>query len=157
MRDRSGGRVDSYQEPLECHPIALGEYDENDLKPMILKDIAEIKETYDESSILQYVNGNPAVEISVRRSKTSDALDTAAIVEEELIKFMIVELSGILVCIFKDSRISDVKFGKLGITLKLSLKEIKSLGFDTSVITLLINLSISDTFFKQSDIWVRSI
>ena len=76
---------------------------------------------------------------------------------EELIKFMIEELSGILVCMFKVSKISYVKFGKLGITFKLSLKEIKSLGFDTSVITLLINLSISDTFFKQSDIWVRSI
>ena len=70
---------------------------------------------------------------------------------------MIRELSGILVCIFKVSRISDVKFGKLGITLKLSLKEIKSLGLDTFVITLLINLSISDTLFKQSDIWVRSM
>ena len=59
----------------------------NDGGKIILKDIAEIKETYDDSSILQYVNGNPAVEISVRRSKTSDALNTAAIVEEELIKF----------------------------------------------------------------------
>ena len=36
---------------------------------------------------MQYINGNPAVEISVRRSKTSDALNTAAIVEKELIKF----------------------------------------------------------------------
>ena len=59
----------------------------NDGGKIILKDIAEIKETYDDSSILQYVNGNPAVEISVRRSKTSDALNTAAIVEKELIKF----------------------------------------------------------------------
>ena len=59
----------------------------NDGGKIILKDIAEIKETYDDSSILQYINGNPAVEISVRRSKTSDALNTAAIVEKELIKF----------------------------------------------------------------------
>ena len=54
---------------------------------IILKDISDIKETFDDSSVLKFVNGNPAVEINVRRSKTSDALTTAKIVKEELEKF----------------------------------------------------------------------
>ena len=54
---------------------------------IILKDIADVKESFEDSSILQFINGKPAVEVSVRRSKTSDALTIAKIVEEELFKF----------------------------------------------------------------------
>ncbi len=54
---------------------------------IILKDISKIRETYEDASILQFLNGKPAVEITVRRSKTSDALTTAKIVDQELKKY----------------------------------------------------------------------
>ena len=54
---------------------------------IILKEIAEIKEQYDDSSILKYVDGNPAVEIFVRRSKSNDALKVAENVNVVLEKF----------------------------------------------------------------------
>ena len=44
---------------------------------IILQDIARISSTFEQGSILKYVDGNPAVELWVRRSKTSDALEVS--------------------------------------------------------------------------------
>ena len=47
-----------------------------------LEDIAEIKSSVEKGSILKFVDGNPAVELWVRRSKTSDALVISENVEK---------------------------------------------------------------------------
>ena len=44
---------------------------------IILQDIARISSTFEQGSILKYVDGNPAVELWVRRSKNSDALEVS--------------------------------------------------------------------------------
>ncbi len=44
---------------------------------IILQDIAGISSTFEQGSILKSVDGNPAVELWVRRSKTSDALEVS--------------------------------------------------------------------------------
>ena len=44
---------------------------------IVLKDIAKIREQYDDKSILKFVDGKPAVEIHVMRSKSKDALETS--------------------------------------------------------------------------------
>ena len=44
---------------------------------IILQDIARISSTFEQGSILKSVDGNPAVELWVRRSKTSDALEVS--------------------------------------------------------------------------------
>ena len=54
---------------------------------IILKDIAKIQEQYDDSSVLKFVDGNPAVEIFVRRSKTNDALETSKNVKQVIENF----------------------------------------------------------------------
>ena len=54
---------------------------------IILKDIAKIQEQYDDSSVLKFVDGNPAVEIFVRRSKTNDALEISKNVKEVVENF----------------------------------------------------------------------
>ena len=44
---------------------------------IILQDIARISSTLEQGSILKFVDNNPAVELWVRRSKTSDALEVS--------------------------------------------------------------------------------
>ncbi len=44
---------------------------------IILQDVARISSTLEQGSILKFVNNNPAVELWVRRSKTSDALEVS--------------------------------------------------------------------------------
>jgi multidrug efflux pump subunit AcrB len=52
---------------------------------ILLKDISKIKSSIEKSSVLKYVNGKPALELWVRRSKTSDALDVSKNIQEVLI------------------------------------------------------------------------
>ena len=52
---------------------------------ILLKDVAIIKSSVAKSSVLKYVNGKPAVELWVRRSKTSDALEVSKNIQEVLI------------------------------------------------------------------------
>ena len=47
-----------------------------------LEDIAQIKSSVEKGSVLKFVDGNPAVELWVRRSKTSDALQVSENVEK---------------------------------------------------------------------------
>ena len=49
---------------------------------IILEDVAEIKSSVEKGSILKFVDGNPAVELWVRRSKTSDALEVSENVQK---------------------------------------------------------------------------
>ena len=49
---------------------------------VILGDIAQIKSSVEKGSILKFVDGNPAVELWIRRSKTSDALEVSENVEK---------------------------------------------------------------------------
>ena len=49
---------------------------------IILQDIARISSTFEQGSILKSVDDNPAVELWVRRSKTSDALEVSEIVNK---------------------------------------------------------------------------
>ena len=49
---------------------------------VILGDIANIKSSVEKSSILNFVDGNPATELWVRRSKTSDAIEVSENVEK---------------------------------------------------------------------------
>jgi multidrug efflux pump subunit AcrB len=51
---------------------------------ILLKDVAIIKSSVAKSSVLKYVNGKPAVELWVRRSKTSDALEVSENIQEVL-------------------------------------------------------------------------
>ena len=51
---------------------------------ILLKDVAIIKSSVAKSSVLKYVNGKPAVELWVRRSKTSDALEVSKNIQEVL-------------------------------------------------------------------------
>ena len=51
---------------------------------ILLKDVAIIKSSVAKSSVLKYVNGKPAVELWVRRSKTSDALEVSNNIQEVL-------------------------------------------------------------------------
>ena len=51
---------------------------------ILLKDVAVIKSSVAKSSVLKYVNGKPAVELWVRRSKTSDALEVSKNIQEVL-------------------------------------------------------------------------
>ena len=51
---------------------------------ILLKDVAIIKSSVAKSSVLKYVNGKPAVELWVRRSKTSDALEVSKSIQEVL-------------------------------------------------------------------------
>ena len=53
---------------------------------IILQDIAKISSSFEQGSILKSVNGNPAVELWVRRSKTSDALKVSENVEKVILK-----------------------------------------------------------------------
>ncbi len=52
---------------------------------IILQDIAKISSGYEKGSILKSVDGNPAVELWVRRSKTSDALEVSENVEKVIL------------------------------------------------------------------------
>jgi multidrug efflux pump subunit AcrB len=52
---------------------------------ILLKDVAKIKSSIDKSGVLKYVNGKPAAELWVRRSKTSDALDVSKNIQEVLV------------------------------------------------------------------------
>ena len=49
---------------------------------ILLDDIAEIKSSVKKGSVLKSIDGNPAVELWVRRSKTSDALEVSENVEK---------------------------------------------------------------------------
>ena len=49
---------------------------------ILLDDIAEIKPSVKKGSVLKSIDGNPAVELWVRRSKTSDALEVSESVEK---------------------------------------------------------------------------
>ena len=49
---------------------------------ILLDDIAEIKSSVKKGSVLKSIDGNPAVELWVRRSKTSDALEVSKNVEK---------------------------------------------------------------------------
>ena len=49
---------------------------------ILLDDIAEIKSSVKKGSVLKSIDGNPAVELWVRRSKTSDALEISENVEK---------------------------------------------------------------------------
>ena len=49
---------------------------------ILLDDIAEIKSSVKKGSVLKSIDGNPAVELWVRRSKTSDALEISEKVEK---------------------------------------------------------------------------
>ena len=51
---------------------------------ILLKDVAIIKSSVAKSSVLKYINGKPAVELWVRRSKTSDALEVSENIQEVL-------------------------------------------------------------------------
>jgi len=51
---------------------------------ILLKDVAKIKSSIEKSGVLKYVNGKPAAELWVRRSKTSDALDVSKNIQEVL-------------------------------------------------------------------------
>ena len=51
---------------------------------ILLKDVAIIKSSVAKSSVLKYVNAKPAVELWVRRSKTSDALEVSKNIQEVL-------------------------------------------------------------------------
>ena len=51
---------------------------------ILLKDVAIIKSSVAKSSVLKYINGKPAVELWVRRSKTSDALEVSKNIQEVL-------------------------------------------------------------------------
>ena len=53
---------------------------------IILQDIAKISSSFEQGSILKSVDGNPAVELWVRRSKTSDALKVSENVEKVILK-----------------------------------------------------------------------
>ena len=53
---------------------------------IILQDIAKISSSFEQGSILKFVDGNPAVELWVRRSKTSDALKVSENVEKVILK-----------------------------------------------------------------------
>ena len=53
---------------------------------IILQDIAKISSSFEQGSILKSVDGNPAVELWVRRSKTSDALEVSENVEKVILK-----------------------------------------------------------------------
>ena len=53
---------------------------------IILQDIARISSTFEQGSILKSVDSNPAVELWVRRSKTSDALKVSENVEKVILK-----------------------------------------------------------------------
>ena len=52
---------------------------------ILLKDVAKIKSSIEKSGVLKYVNGKPAAELWVRRSKTSDALDVSKNIQEVLV------------------------------------------------------------------------
>jgi multidrug efflux pump subunit AcrB len=53
---------------------------------IILQDIAKISSSFEQGSILKSVDGNPAVELWVRRSKTSDALKVSENVQKVILK-----------------------------------------------------------------------
>ena len=53
---------------------------------IILQDIAKISSSFEQGSIFKSVDGNPAVELWVRRSKTSDALKVSENVEKVILK-----------------------------------------------------------------------
>ena len=53
---------------------------------IILQDIAKISYSFEQGSILKSVDGNPAVELWVRRSKTSDALEVSENVEKVVLE-----------------------------------------------------------------------
>mgnify|MGYP001268649839 FL=1 len=52
---------------------------------ILLDDIAEIKSSVKKGSVLKSIDGNPAVELWVRRSKTSDALEVSENVEKVIV------------------------------------------------------------------------
>ncbi|MDA0763854.1 MAG: efflux RND transporter permease subunit [Proteobacteria bacterium] len=62
---------------------------------ILLKDIANIKSTIEKSSVLKSINGKPAVELWVRRSKTSDALEVSENVQKVLSKSQEIIISSI--------------------------------------------------------------
>ena len=53
---------------------------------IILQDIAKISSSFEQGSVLKSVDGNPAVELWVRRSKTSDALKVSENVQKVILK-----------------------------------------------------------------------
>ena len=62
---------------------------------ILLKDIANIKSSIEKSSVLKSINGKPAVELWVRRSKTSDALEVSENVQKVLSKSQEIIISSI--------------------------------------------------------------